>query len=1129
MSIQRLFRTGPGVARKIRPRLGFEALEIRLAPAGLADFRVMEQPAAAEVYVGQPAVFEAVADAPGLGVRWQSSADGGANWSDVPGEDRAVTVGESTRTWYAIATAPGQDGLLVRAVFLGAPDGPRASLAAPLDLERAPASIAVQPSASPRSIGEAMTVSVRVGAGLPGLPAPAGGLVRVSVGPIHLAGLLVGGVAVFDVPDTLDPGSYAFSASYDGDAYVAPAAADLDPIAVQRGPSRVEVAAPRELAAGGAGTVTAYVGQWMPEGQAAGGVVFLDGGRPVDFAQLSRQPDGRYAASLSPSKLTTGDHYFQFVFLGNPRTYASSSGVYRVTVKPAGSTVQPGPATPMGATTAAASATPSGPALAAQVGVPFAPLAKLTAGVNDSFGLTASASADGSLLAVGAFEDASLGSGSVTIYERSGDAWTQAARFSAAGAGRFGFDVALSADGSTLAVGAPLTTVGGRASQGAVYVYAKAGASWNLVQTLTASDGRASDRFGYSVATSADGGTIAVGSERGGGPSQLANKVSAYVFARSSGVWSQQVEVEPAAGTTVAVDMTVGVELSSDGGTLLVTALTTTPGGLAAVYAAGAGGWTRQLFLDARSYPGVVGLTGRAALSPDGAALAAGARIDASPAAARPAVLVLGRSGSTWSLSAVLTPPDPDAVDPIGAGSVGGSKLAFSPDGATLFAGAPEAAVDGAASRGAVHVFARSGGTWSHVARLTADDGVAGDNYGATLAASDGVLFVSAFRPASVDGRSRGAVYAYRDARMAGSVAGPSDRTVLADGVASFTAEAVGGFASVQWQASVDDGLTWANIPGATGLVLTFRAAPGDSGTLYRAVFRTADGTASPTDPATLTVARHAVRLDLKARENPRRVGDPLIITVAARAETSGVAPTGMVDLTVGTLRFTAALVDGVATFAIPTTLAVGTYTATAAYGGDGVRFEAATTSQPLTVVRGSSTVAGELPTTAVAGAPVRITAVLGHSGTVATPAGGVMFMDGGRPIAFEQIAVGQDGRITATFTTSALAVGDHYFQLVYLGNPGTYLSSSTVYRLTITPARSAASPAAQAVPAPVAAPPAWGRMRSATASFASVPSRSLPTLRAWALVQEARPRPALRPFGTRPTAARGSRDRCSM
>ena len=100
-----------------------------------------------------------------------------------------------------------------------------------------------------------------------------------------------------------------------------------------------------------------------------------------------------------------------------------------------------------------------------------------------------------------------------------------------AGAGDlFGTSVALSADGATLAVGAPLDDSSytgtfapqhpdyqraldsnGASDSGAAYVYRRTGAVWNVEAFVKAPFAGDSDGFGASVALSADGATLAVG------------------------------------------------------------------------------------------------------------------------------------------------------------------------------------------------------------------------------------------------------------------------------------------------------------------------------------------------------------------------------------------------------------------------------------------------------------------------------------------------------------------------------------------------------------------------------------------------------------------------------------------
>jgi hypothetical protein len=87
----------------------------------------------------------------------------------------------------------------------------------------------------------------------------------------------------------------------------------------------------------------------------------------------------------------------------------------------------------------------------------------------------------------------------------------------------FGWRVALSGDGNTLAVGAfgedgsgtgvnPASNEGASDS-GAAYVYRRTGATWAFEATIKASNTGAGDQFGWSVALSGDGNTLAVGAQ----------------------------------------------------------------------------------------------------------------------------------------------------------------------------------------------------------------------------------------------------------------------------------------------------------------------------------------------------------------------------------------------------------------------------------------------------------------------------------------------------------------------------------------------------------------------------------------------------------------------------------------
>lgn len=161
-------------------------------------------------------------------------------------------------------------------------------------------------------------------------------------------------------------------------------------------------------------------------------------------------------------------------------------------------------------------------------------------GSNDRFGHALALSDDGATLAVSALgessaatgvggdqaDDAASGSGAAYTFVRSGaNVWSQQAYIKASNTGAgdsFGVALALSADGSTLAVGAheeasEARGIGGRQNNdaaggsGAVYLFASDGSAWTQRRYAKAPDARAQDNFGLSLALSADGSTLAVG------------------------------------------------------------------------------------------------------------------------------------------------------------------------------------------------------------------------------------------------------------------------------------------------------------------------------------------------------------------------------------------------------------------------------------------------------------------------------------------------------------------------------------------------------------------------------------------------------------------------------------------
>jgi hypothetical protein len=112
---------------------------------------------------------------------------------------------------------------------------------------------------------------------------------------------------------------------------------------------------------------------------------------------------------------------------------------------------------------------------------------------------------------------------------------------------QFGFSAAVS--GNTVVVGAPFASVGSNQAQGAAYIFVRPESGWeNMTQVakLTASDGKADDFFGVSVAIS--GNTVSVGNSsiNGGGGD--------YIFVRPPHGWKTKTQTAKlACGPVVAI------------------------------------------------------------------------------------------------------------------------------------------------------------------------------------------------------------------------------------------------------------------------------------------------------------------------------------------------------------------------------------------------------------------------------------------------------------------------------------------------------------------------------------------------------------------------------------------------
>jgi hypothetical protein len=149
-------------------------------------------------------------------------------------------------------------------------------------------------------------------------------------------------------------------------------------------------------------------------------------------------------------------------------------------------------------------------------------------------GYSASLSANGNTLVVGALSDNSL-AGAAWVYTYAGGSWTQQVRLvgtQAAGAAKQGTSVTLSADGNTIMVGGQ----GDDSNQGAVWVYKKSGSNWTQQGSkIKGSGATGAAKQGTAVSLSANGTTALIG-----GPTDNTNKGAFWVYVPATSIPSMQ-------------------------------------------------------------------------------------------------------------------------------------------------------------------------------------------------------------------------------------------------------------------------------------------------------------------------------------------------------------------------------------------------------------------------------------------------------------------------------------------------------------------------------------------------------------------------------------------------------------
>jgi FG-GAP repeat len=390
------------------------------------------------------------------------------------------------------------------------------------------------------------------------------------------------------------------------------------------------------------------------------------------------------------------------------------------------------------------------------------------------------------------------------------DPFIQQAKLTASdGAANDELGVSVALSGDTIVVGAPLATVSANSQQGAVYVFSEPAGGWaTATQTakLTASDGAADDELGCSVAIS--GTTIVAGAPGFKCSGDIPG--AAYVFSEPAGGWATATETAKLTASDGVNGDALGVSVAVSGGTIVAgTSLATSRQGAAYVFSEPTGGWTTATqtakLTASDGFPGNE-LGYSVAIS--GGTIVAGAASFPANTTEPGAAYVFSEPAGGWTTAtqtAKLTASDGAAGDNVGA------SVAVS--GTTIVAGAPAetaTAFEGGTEPGAAYVFSEPAGGWTtatQTAKLTASDGAAGDLLGYSVGLYGGTIVAGAPLATVSASTDQGAAYVFSE---------PASGWTTATQMAKLTASGGAGGDELGFWVAISGGTIVAGAPGAT-------------------------------------------------------------------------------------------------------------------------------------------------------------------------------------------------------------------------------------------------------------------------------------------------------------------------
>ena len=335
----------------------------------------------------------------------------------------------------------------------------------------------------------------------------------------------------------------------------------------------------------------------------------------------------------------------------------------------------------------------------------------------DEFGYSVAISGDTAVIGArnGRIGDDSFGT--AYIFQREKPFWVERTKLTASDgqiSDQFGKTVSIS--GNSVIAGAPSHTAGGPSS-GAAYIFKhEAETGWiqqvKLLDTKTASE----DQFGTAVDISKNLAIVGARQDDDAGR----NSGAAYLFERRKEDWIQQAKLVPSDGQTGDV---FGYSVAISQETCIIGAYgdddAAPEGGAAYIFVQSGINWIQQTKLIANDTRSLDHFGATVAIDGNTAIVGAHGRDETGLDSG--AAYIFVRNGTAWTQQAKLTVND----------GLEGDRFGFSASisGDTAIIGAPGHDAIGI-DTGAAYLFVRSGGVWTHTAKLSAEDAAIGDEFG---------------------------------------------------------------------------------------------------------------------------------------------------------------------------------------------------------------------------------------------------------------------------------------------------------------------------------------------------------------------------------------------------------------